>query len=142
MSKEKKELIYRGIIKIGDTEINCVVTENGTRLISQFSMNKAFNRGEGGGSRNLPKIIDLKCLEPFIDNDLRGRVTNLVEIEGMKAFHAELIPDIYEVWLKARDADVLTEQQKITAQKAEIIINNNDNFEHTLKKISLNKKIA
>lgn len=61
------------------------MNESGTRLISQYSVNKAFDRGEGG-SRNLPKIIDLKCLEPFIDNDLRGRETNLIQLEDMKCF--------------------------------------------------------
>jgi len=40
----------------------------------------------------------------------------------MKCFEAELIPDICEVWLRARDAGVLNGKQKQTAKKAEIIM--------------------
>lgn len=122
MSKNNKNPVYRGTIKIGDIEINCAVNQNGVRVISQYSINKAFDRGEGG-SRNLPKIIDLKALEPFIDEGLRGRATNLIQVEDMKCFEAELIPDICEVWLKARDLGVLTTDKQLnTAKKAEIIM--------------------
>ena len=121
MDEKKKGLIYRGIIKIGDIEINCAVNESGTRLISQYSVNKAFDRG-AGGSKNLPRIIELKALEPFIDKDLMARATNLIQLEDMKCFEAELIPDICEVWLKARDAGVLKGKQLETATKADIIM--------------------
>jgi hypothetical protein len=121
MSEKKKGLIHRGIIKIGDIEINCAVNEDGIRVISQTALNKAFSRPDGGAGR-LPVIIDIKSLEPFISHDVAKRANNLIQVEEMKGFEAELIPDICEIWLKARDAGVLTEKQLITAQRADIIM--------------------
>ncbi len=122
MSNEKKKgVIYRGSIKIGDIEINCAVNEDGVRVISQTALNKAFSRPDGGAGK-LPVIIDLKSLEPFTSADVIARANNLIQVEELKGFEAELIPDICEIWLKARDAGVLTEKQMITAQKADIIM--------------------
>lgn len=121
MKEKKKNKVYRGSLKIGDIEISCAVNEDGIRVISQTALNKAFDRPEGG-SRNLPRIIEIKALEPFISEDVRARANHLIEVEDIKGFEAELLPDICEIWLKARDADKLTERQLMTAQKAEIIM--------------------
>jgi len=50
------------------------------RIVSQSTLNKIFKRPEGGGSRNLPRIIDLKPLAPFIGEGLQVRVSNLIKI--------------------------------------------------------------
>lgn len=121
MSEKNKQIIYRGTINIGDIEINCAVNEDGKRIISQTALNKAFSRPDGGAGK-LPVIIDLKALEPFISAEVKGRAINLIQVEDMKGFEAELLPEICEIWLKARDASVLTEKQLITAQKADIIM--------------------
>lgn len=121
MKENKKGKIYRGSLKIGDIEISCAVNEDGIRVISQTALNKAFDRPEGG-SRNLPRIIEIKALEPFISKDVRARANHLIQVEDIKGFEAELLPDICEIWLKARDAGMLTDKQLVTAQKAEIIM--------------------
>ncbi len=121
MSENKKSLVYRGIIKIGDIEILCAVNEDGVRVISQTALNKAFDRPDGG-SRGLPRIIELKALEPFISADVLARANRLIQVEDIKGFEAELLPDICEIWLEARDAGVLKDKQIDTAKKAEIIM--------------------
>jgi len=121
MNEQKKGLIYRGTINIGNIEINCAVNEDGVRVISQAALNKAFDRPDGG-SRGLPRIIELKALEPFISKEVIARANTLIQVEDIKGFEAELLPDICEIWLKARDAGVLQGKQKQTAKKAEIIM--------------------
>jgi len=81
-----------------------------------------LERPEGGGSRNLPRIIDIKALEPYISDELLGQVTSLIEAPGIKGFDAKVLPGVCEVWLKARDAGVLTERQLNTAKQAEILM--------------------
>lgn len=113
--------IYQGIVKIGDVEIPCAV-KDGVRIISQSTLNAILKRPEGGGSRNLPRVIDLKALEPFINNDLRSRVSNLIQIGRIKGFDALILTDICEVWLRAREAGVLNERHLRTAMMAEILM--------------------
>jgi|LauGreDrversion4_1035100.scaffolds.fasta_scaffold56305_2 hypothetical protein len=117
----REERIYKGTVNIGDLDINCAVNEDGLRVIGQTALNKAFSRPEGGAGK-LPVIIDLKSLEPFISEDVRARANQLIEIGEVKGFEASLLPDICEIWLKARDAGVLTEKQLITARKADLIM--------------------
>lgn len=117
----QKDKVYKGNLKIGDITIPCAV-KNGVRIISQKSTNAALKRPEGGGSRNLPRIIDIKALEPYISDELLGQVTSLIEAPGIKGFDAKVLPGVCEVWLKARDAGVLTERQLNTAKQAEILM--------------------
>jgi len=117
----QKDKVYKGNLKIGDITIPCAV-KNGVRIISQKSTNATLKRPEGGGSRNLPRIIDIKALEPYISDELLGQVTSLIEAPGIKGFDAKVLPGVCEVWLKARDAGVLTERQLNTAKQAEILM--------------------
>jgi len=124
MKKKKviKGQIYRGELIIGGAQFNCAVNEDGVRIIGQRAMNRAFDRPQGGGGRNLPRIIDLLVLEPFISAGLRVRVNRLIQVEDIKGLEAEILPEICETWLKARDAGVLNTAQEITAKKAEVIM--------------------
>lgn len=61
----KQKALYRGKLNIGGIEIQCAVTEDGMRVISQFALNNTFERPERG-SKNLPVILDVKAIEPFI----------------------------------------------------------------------------
>jgi hypothetical protein len=113
--------IYQGKVKIGDIEIPCAV-KSGVRIISQKTLNSVLKRPEGGGSRNLPRVVDLKALEPFISNDLRSRVSNLIQFGKVKGLDALILPDICEVWLKAREAGVLNQKHLETALMAEVLM--------------------
>jgi hypothetical protein len=116
-------------LKIGGLEIQCYVLEDGTRVLSQMGVNKALSRPEGGSrdtSRNLPRFLELKGLSSFIDKDLEARVNNPIIYQGkggkINGVQATLLPEICDVWLKARDAGILKGKQLITAKKADIIM--------------------
>ncbi len=120
-------------IHIGDLEIQCYVLEDGTRVLTQASVNKALARPEGGskdvdtdGSRNLPRFLELKPLRPFISAGLLARASSPIPYIGKggrtNGIPAIMLPEICDVWLQARDANVLKGKALETARMAEIIM--------------------
>lgn len=129
---------YSGVLPIGDTELDCAVLEDGTRVLSERAVHRAFGSKRGGshwkrmkeneGGANLPSFLSAKNLEKFIPQDL---VTDLVEplqyqltkggalANGIKA---ELLPDICGVWLAARRDDELHPSQEHLAKQAEVLM--------------------
>ena len=134
MSEQSKtqKATHEGKVQLGQTELNCYVLSDGTRLISQNAVFKAFGRGKRGIRRltdtgiKVPSFMDAKNLDRFIDNDLEG-VINPIEIltkngQRVYGYKAEVIPLVCDLYLKARDADVLTPQQLVVAKTAEILV--------------------
>lgn len=72
--------------------------------------------------------MSAKTLTPFISNDLLVVVTEPIEYRQSKGggvahgVEASALPMICDVWLKAREAGVLSEPQKVIAQKAEMLM--------------------
>lgn len=126
---------HTGVLKIGDLEIQCAVLPDGRRVLSQRGVGRALGRGVGGndyrrndGAGNLPFFMNAKGLIPFISNELLVVVTEPIEYRQSKgggvAFGVEAtaLPMICDVWLKAREAGVLSEPQKAIAQRAEVLM--------------------
>lgn len=126
-----------GKLKIAGAEIDCAVLQNGIRVLSQRAFTKALSAPSGGaafkrraeeGVPDLPIFLAYERLKPFINDELSASLSSPIEFipkhRGRSAFgiKAELIPDVCDVWLKARDAGVLTERQKLIASKADILI--------------------
>lgn len=128
--------INEGLLTIGDMELPCAVLDDGTRLLSESAFTKSIGAPKGGhayakrnagGIAGLPIFLADQRLSPFIDLHLAAALSSPVEFipkhGGRSAFgiKAELIPAICDVWLKARDADVLTKAQKRIAHRAELL---------------------
>lgn len=120
-------------LKIGDLEIDCYVLEDGTRVLSQRGVNKAFSVPQGGGDSGglkIPRFLAQSPLKAFISADLMAGVSEPIRYipphGGIAAtgIKATLLPDICAVWIKAKEAGKLkTQRQLETAIKAEIISN-------------------
>ena len=125
-----------GLLTIGDMVIPCAVLDDGTRLLSQRAFTKAIGAPQGGhafaqrqvdGVAGLPIFLAHNKLKPFIDLELAASLSAPVEFfpkhGGRSAFgiKAQLIPAICDVWLKAREANVLSESQKRIAHRAELL---------------------
>lgn len=139
MAKEKiHKILADGILQIGDLEVPCAVLEDGTRVISEAGMGRALGRKHGGkdwkakakidsGGR-LPYFLIANNIKPFINEDLLILGHEPIKYQmkqGGRAAHgikADLIPNICDVWLKARDAGILTQSQKKVAEKADILM--------------------
>ena len=65
---------HEGILKLGGTELNVSVLQDGTRIVTHSAVFKALGREARGNARviNIPAFMDAKNLQPLIDADLKG----------------------------------------------------------------------
>lgn len=134
------------IIKKGDdlnlagVMIPCAVIEgpNGEplRVLSEHGITNAILGSRSGASKrlkkkaedsgaSLPLFLAPSQLKPFIDNHLESGPIKVIEyVDGdrvVRAFLAEVLPAVCEIWLKAREKGALQSQQLQKAQQAEIL---------------------
>jgi len=128
---------HPGVVKIGSIKIPCAVLDNGTRVLRERSIAKAFGK-KGSGAHwkrkrkdqegaHLPEYVSAKNLDIFINEDIREKLLTPISYTtktGAMAWGlpATLLPEICDIWLKAREKGALSEIQLPTAQQAEIIL--------------------
>lgn len=110
-----------GTIEMGDISIPCAVLEDGTRVLSERAITKAFGGKRGGAhwrrlkenpdGAYLPIFLSAGNIKPFIDKDLSvslGRRRIYRPKKGGAAAYgveASLLPKICNVYLNMRDDD-------------------------------------
>ena len=101
--------------------------EDGTRVLLSKGFLKALGRPWKGSSRTeLPNFLGAKNLIPFVDKNLQDGL-NPIKYQSIKkgilqGFKAELIPMVCDVYLRARESEVLTTSQLRVAKQAEILV--------------------
>lgn len=116
-------------LRIGDIAIECYVLDDGTRVLSQGSFLKALGRHRTvrrTGDDGVSPLIQGKALSPFVSESLleRAKPIPFTTPKGSRAhgYSAELLPDVCEVFLAARQANVLPTNQWHIADRAEILV--------------------
>jgi hypothetical protein len=119
-------------LRIGDHELQCYVLEDGTRVLSQAEFLEALGRHRKanvrreGGEEPLPAILQGKAINPFITKEIieKSRPIKFRTPSGALAsgYRADLLPIVCEIYLKARDANVLPPNQQHVARQAEILM--------------------
>jgi len=135
MTKTIKMAMLENAIRIktpsgGELAIPCAVLEDGTRVLSQRGLYKSFGGAKTPTSRGvdtLPYLLRANNLKPFITDELAASsmaIPYRSQFGGGTALGvlASVLPQICDVWLKARDAGVLLDQQKHFAIQAEILM--------------------
>lgn len=120
---------HEGALQIGNAEIPCYVLENGERVLSTRGIMKALGRSWRGRKytgTELPVFLEANNLKPFINKEL-GPVLTARQIRthrgaASEAFPAEILPVVCDIYLRAREAGVLTSPQAIVAQQCEILV--------------------
>lgn len=125
---------YTGTLEIGEIVLQCAVLQNGMRVISEVSVARELGRVKGGKKRNppaasgtlpMPAFWPDASLERFVPASLRLALRDPVVFSGRggqrRGIEANLLPEICEVWLKARDAGILQPRQFRIAEKADAI---------------------
>ena len=122
---------YTGTLEIGEIALQCAVLQNGMRVISEVSVARELGRAKGGKKRNspvtresppMPAFLPDATLERFVSASLRLALRDPVVFRGRggqrRGIEANLLPEICETWLKARDAGILRPRQLRIAEKA------------------------
>lgn len=117
-----------GILKIGDTELDVSVLDNGDRVITHSAVFRALGRDPRGNSRidQIPAFMDAKNLQSLISSDLQCLIKRVPYLDKngkeKEGYKADILPLVADLYLKARDAGVLVTTQIDTAKKAEMLI--------------------
>lgn len=139
MSGEIVKATHTGTIEIRDITLDCAVLADGTRVISQRGVTKGLG-GKRGGSHwlrqknsseavGLPVYISARNLNKFIDADLKKKLKAPIEyaVSGKggaiaQGVEAAILPQICDVYLKARDAGALLPSQEHIAKSADLLM--------------------
>lgn len=130
---------YTGTLQIGDMQIPCAVLPDKSRVVSVRGMADALGRARSGAQyaalredddgAKTPPFLSGKGLKPFISKELAMELASPRLYRSNKGgkpahgFRAELIPEICEVWLRARDAGTLRlEALKEVAARADVLM--------------------
>lgn len=122
-------------LKILDAEIPCYVLSDGTRVLTQQGFLKAIGRapkaaggtGASTGVDKLPSFLAAASLKSLISEEL-SRSTTPVKFRlpsgGTPAYgyRAEVLPQVCNVYLKARDAGLLMPSQMHVAERADLLV--------------------
>ncbi len=138
MTEKLLKATHDGVLQLGDLSIPVAVLEGGKRVVSERGLMKALG-GKRGGSHwkrikenpdgaHLPVYVSANNLKPFISDKLslalQYRYNYRPKTGGGGAYglDATLIPEILDVWLRARDASALKRGQYHIAEMADMLM--------------------
>jgi len=120
------------LLHVANVDLQCFVLEDRTRVLSQAGFLEALGRHrkanvrQQDGEERTPPILQGKAIKPFISPEIleKSRPIQFRLPSGVRAsgYRADLLPEICEVYLKARDAGVLPANQQHVARQAEILM--------------------
>lgn len=118
-------------VKIGDITIPCYVLEDETRVLTVGGVSEGIGLARGGsmiaGMNRLELFISRNRVFPFVSNALAERIHSPIIFltpTGKKAYgyNAEILVELCEIVLKARQEGVLQTQQLRIAHQCEMLM--------------------
>lgn len=115
---------YEGVLDIGNAQLDVAVLENGQRVIKQTAVFKALDRPARGNSRviGIPTFMDAKNLQQYVNEEVKDviRKVDYLDIKGthQQGFNCLILPTVCDIYLKAREDNILLPTQIETAKKA------------------------
>jgi hypothetical protein len=121
-------------LKLLDTEIPCYVLSDGTRVLTQEGFMSALGRarkakggtGSSTGVDKMPPFLMAGNLKPLITDELIRSTApvNFRLPSGGSAwgYRAELLPQVCNIYLTARDQKILLSAQRHLAAKADMLV--------------------
>lgn len=119
---------YEGVLNLGNAQLDVAVLENGQRIIKQAAVFKALDRPARGNSRviGIPTFMDAKNLQRYVNEEVIHVIKKVdyLDIKGsqQQGFDCLILPTVCDLYLKAREDNILLPTQIDTAQKAEILM--------------------
>lgn len=130
---------FSNVLELAGVKIPCAVIEgpNGVqRVLTENGITLALLGSRSGASKRLKKALEERGvpvplfaaprqLAPFITEELLDGPLRPIDYHDgdrvVRAYDAAILPAICNVWLEAREAGALQQQQLAKAQKAEIL---------------------
>jgi hypothetical protein len=125
---------FEGDLLLGNKSVPCAVVDDQdaddgvVRVISSAGFMRALGRPWKGSYKLIqrPNFLEAENLQAFITKEVED-VLSMYEYRTPKGavkrgYRAQIVPYVCEVYLKARDAGVLTESQLPIAETADLII--------------------
>lgn len=118
-------------VRIGDTQIPCYVLDDETRVLTVGGVSDGMGLARGGsmiaGMNRLELFISRNRINPYVSKELAERIhTPIIFITpaGKKAYgyNAEILVELCEIVLKARQEKVLQTQQLRIAHQCEVLM--------------------
>jgi P63C domain len=115
-------------LRIANVDLDAYVLEDGTRVLSQAGFLIALGRNKRAATRSvdIPPMLQGAALEPYLTPEVmeKSRPIAFRTPNGVRAngYRAELLPEVCEIYLKARDAETLAPNQRPVAKQAEILM--------------------
>lgn len=131
MDNNLPKVLYSGKVTIGNKELSCAVLDDETRILTNTAIFQAFDRPRKGRPsedyrlKNVPAFITANNLKPYIetefaDDDYSVQYNRSGRI--LTGYKADILPRICDIYLSARDDNVLTENQKPLAIASDILM--------------------
>lgn len=134
-------LLHRGELNLAGAMLPCAVIDmrNGQdpiRVLTESGISTAILGGRSGASKRLkkqaedvgdtllPVFVAPARLKPFIDDAAQVVLRPISYVDGdriVQGFDATALPVVCDIWLRAREAGALQDQQLEKAQKAELL---------------------
>ena len=128
----KLKATHEGKLKIGEITLNVAVLQDGTRIITQSAVFKAFGRTKRGRAKgevrvlNRPAFIDANNLQPYIDQSMDKVLNTIVykdkNHKDAEGYNAEILPKLCKVYLDAREDKALVKQQMPLVRASEVLL--------------------
>lgn len=131
MNSNLPKIMYSGKVVIGEKELSCAVLDDETRILTNTAIFQAFDRPRKGKPseeyrlKNVPAFITANNLKKYIDIEFGDEDYSVEYIRNgrvMTGYKAEILPRICDIYLSARDDNVLTENQKPLAIASDILM--------------------
>ncbi len=132
MKKALLKATHEGKIIIGENELGVAVLEDGTRVLTQSAVFKAFGRTKRGRMKddirvpNMPAFIDANNVQPYINQDLKAvlNIITYISKNGNEStgYDANILPLMCKMYLDARQDKVLKTPQLPLARASEILL--------------------
>jgi len=131
---------HQGVLPIQGFPIKCavvIINNEPIRILVERSVANAFgikgsgaywqSKKRGDLSSMLPEYISAKYLQPFVSKELREKLSNHIEYKALngkiaKGLEATILPDVCDVWIRAREASALPKAQEKIAENAYVLM--------------------
>lgn len=124
-----QKITHEGELLIGSIAIPCYVTADGSRILSATAMQNALKLNDYEGDRSSVRIsrkLNQKWIQPYLYPEGQERTYEPVDCyrgkQKIRGYKANVLVDICDAFLEARDNIEMNPRQLETAKECEILL--------------------